>query len=166
MNGQLVVSAPETLLLTDDGRFPNSQLPVLLYRLAQMDELVAKLEARDWTNIWFNGIYSYHHYHSTAHELLVVLDGQATLVLGGDSGKRMELNKGMALVLPAGTAHKRLSASRLFSVLGAYPRGQSYDLMVGEPDERPAADERIATVKQPTQDPFGVSQGGLLELWK
>lgn len=63
--------------LGDDGTFPNSRLPLLLYRQALLvpeRELAATVEelfgANGWQGSWRNGIYPYHHYHSTAHEVL------------------------------------------------------------------------------------------------
>ncbi len=68
--------------LQDDGIFPNSRLPLALYRLAVklagydpaavFEQLFA---ANGWQGSWRDGIYPYHHYHSTAHEVLVVYRG-------------------------------------------------------------------------------------------
>src|SRR5205085_4017584 len=79
--------------LPDDGTFPNSKLPLLLYRKALSspeERLAAKFEqlfeANDWRGAWRNGIYDYHHYHSTTHEVLGVFRGSARVQLGGDEG--------------------------------------------------------------------------------
>jgi uncharacterized protein YjlB len=68
--------------------------------------------------------------------------------------------------LPAGTAHCCLEASDDFLVVGAYPPGQeNYDILRGEPDERPAALERIAGLPSPITDPIGGDDGHLPAIW-
>jgi uncharacterized protein YjlB len=57
------------------------------------------------------------------------------------------------LVLPAGTGHRRRSASGGFTVVGAYPAGQEdYDLLRGADA---AALARIAALPAPPSDPVG-----------
>lgn len=148
---------PEFLRFPDDGQFPNSRLPALFYRAA----LVADPEAmdrhfrdRDWSNSWRNGVYAFDHYHSTSHEVLAVYQGRAELRLGGPKvGRSLHLEAGDVLVLPAGMAHCCLQASRDFAVLGAYAGGRDWDLLRGQPEERPAADQRMVEVPLPEQDP-------------
>src|SRR4051812_26059081 len=69
----------ETFLLRDDGTFPNSRLPLIIFRNAlkvtgvKAEETFKKLFAHhDWRNNWVANIYDFHHYHSTAHEVLGV----------------------------------------------------------------------------------------------
>jgi len=50
-------------------------IPLLTELLAQLREdppasIETTLRANGWGNGWRNGVYSYHHYHSTAHEVL------------------------------------------------------------------------------------------------
>jgi uncharacterized protein YjlB len=101
-----------------------------------------------------NGVYRFHHYHSTAHEFLGVLAGRATLALGGSKGLELEVETGDALVLPAGTGHCNLGQSSGFSVMGAYPEGQNWDLLRGDPEDRPEAVENIRQVPMPAADPL------------
>lgn len=68
-------------------------------------------------------------------------------------------------MLPAGTCHQRLSASPDFQVVGAYPEGQSVDMMYGRDEERPEADRRIANVPLPVADPLTDQGEGLSAAW-
>ena len=70
---------PEQLNFEDDGVYPGSTLPVLLYRAAitvDAQDRASVFERgfaqNDWRNSWRNGVYSFAHYHSTAHEALGV----------------------------------------------------------------------------------------------
>lgn len=154
----------------DDGRIPNSKLPLLIYRGVLSDKedaskVIDVFEANNWTNSWDNGIYSYHHYHSTSHEVLGVYAGSALLHLGGESGERLRVNAGDVIIIPAGVGHKKLEASNDFAVVGAYPEGRDWDVLKGKPGERPRADENIAGLPIPKSDPvFGID-GGLTKTW-
>ena len=91
-----VVEAPQVAshLLQDDGTFPNNgALPLLAYvgavRLPDVNPAAAFEElfhANGWGDSWRNGVYSFHHYHSTAHEVLGVYSGTARIQLGGEGG--------------------------------------------------------------------------------
>ncbi len=165
--------APETLRFTDDGRIPNSRFPVLLYRAVlppETEDLAATFETlfrrHGWPAQWRAGVYAIHHYHSTAHETLGVAAGHARLMLGGEHGQEVDVGPGDVVVLPAGTGHRRLRADSEFLVVGAYPEGQQWDMMRGEPSERPAALERIAAVPLPKGDPVSGAKGALVSLWR
>ena len=67
------------------------------------------------------------------------------------------------LVLPAGVGHACLEASEDFSMVGAYPPGQSWEVERGKPDEIEAACRRVAAVALPDDDPVG---GTLLSSWQ
>ena len=110
-----------------------------------------------WRGSWVNGVFAFHHFHSTSHEVLGVVAGRATLELGGPQGQAFEVAAGDVLVLPAGTGHRRAAADREFSVVGAYPAGQEdYDLLRGDdPAEVARARERIAALPAPPGDPVG-----------
>jgi uncharacterized protein YjlB len=164
---------PEQFTFKDDGIFPNSLLPLLLYQRAittKATDPASIFEERfaenDWTNSWRNGIYSFPHYHSTSHEVLGVYSGTATLRLGGEQGKNIEVNAGDVIVIPAGIAHQNIDADDDFGVVGAYPDGREWDLLRGLPGERPNADHNIAALPVPDKDPIYGAEGPLRRVWK
>ena len=163
---------PETLRFPDDGRIPNSRFPVLIYRGVKpagpkaASEFEALFQRHGWPPQWRDGVYPFHHYHSTAHEVLGIAAGHARLMLGGEKGREVRVGPGDVLVLPAGTGHCCLHAEADFLVVGAYPTGQQWDVMRGDPSERPAALERIAAVPLPKSDPVAGAEGSLVEQWK
>jgi len=160
-------------VLKDDGVFPNNRLPLILYIGAinfSEGDGVSKVEkifrTNHWGNSWRNGIYGFHHYHSTAHEVLGVYSGSAKVQLGGEQGQTFKIEKGDIVLIPAGVAHKNLGSSVDFRVVGAYPEGQSWDMNYGNEGERPVADENIKNVPLPETDPVFGKSGPVIELWK
>lgn len=144
----------------DDGQFfpNNNQLPVLIYQQvfdsksvspSQWEQLFKK---NNFGKSWRDGIFPYHHYHSTAHEVLGCYGGRAKVRLGGDNEqvrKDVELTAGDCILIPVGVAHKNLGQSDDFSVVGAYDLdGKSYDMNYGKnAEERRKADANIKQVK-------------------
>ena len=165
-------TGPEPISLADDGVIPNSYLPLLVYRAAWQHErlgpetIESTFAANGWAGTWRNGVYAYHHYHSISHEVLGVYSGRASVQFGGPSGRVIEVASGDAVVIPAGVAHKRISATPDFRVVGAYPEGMPYDMCYGKPQERPEADRRIAAVPLPAADPGSGPGGPLPGLWQ
>jgi uncharacterized protein YjlB len=156
-----------------NGIFPGSKLPVLLYKgILKIPVLFPGIhvknifERNNWTNSWDSGIFTYHHYHSTTHEVLGIYSGSATVQLGGDEGPKLLLEKGDVLVIPAGVAHKNLDDERAIGVIGAYPNGKDYDMNYGKPAERPKADQHIAELPIPDTDPLEGATGQLPKIWK
>lgn len=158
--------------LVDDGRIPNSRLPVLIFhaaidpKRADADAFEQLFESNGWPPAWRWGIYPFHHYHSTTHEVLGVAAGSARVLLGGPEGRALDISAGDAIVIPAGVGHKCLHASADFQVVGAYPPGRDWDLLKGEAGERPRADKNIASVPLPASDPVNGVSGPLGELWR
>jgi uncharacterized protein YjlB len=161
-------------LFSDDGRFPNNALlPVLIYeKILQLPDHHAGKEVErifktnGWGNAWQNGVYDYHHYHSTAHEVLGVFQGSARIQFGGPSGKAILLEKGDVVVIPAGVAHKSIDVYDDFKCVGAYPRGQTYDINTGTEEEHERALETIRSLPLPETDPVYGTDGPLLTNWK
>lgn len=161
-----------TFTLEDDGTFPNSPLPVILYPQAVttgQDDAARAFEERfrenNWVGTWRNGIFDYHHYHATAHEVLGCARGWVQVLLGGPQGREVRLQAGDVVLLPAGTAHRNLRHSNDYLIVGAYPPGQRPDMKYGEPEEYEAAKASIAQVPMPNQDPVLGSSGGALSEW-
>jgi len=167
------VVQPEKFRFKDDGVFPNSVLPLLVYRKALTGDgqdpaslLEERFADNDWCNSWRNGVYSFAHYHSTTHEILGVYCGVATLRLGGEHGRNLDVYSGDIIVIPAGVAHQKLDASPEFAVVGAYPDGRDWDLLRGLPGERPKSDRTIAALPIPDYDPIYGAEGPLRQIWK
>src|SRR4051794_30635356 len=168
--------AIETYHFADDGTVPNNTLPLVVYRGALPDcgDRAAFCEAmfarNNWPDSWRNGIYPYHHYHSTAHEVLGIARGNARVRFGGENGRSIELHAGDVVVIPAGVAHKREAASGDLLVIGSYPRGQSPDMCRAEPaqhdhDKHDRTAAAIDSVKLPESDPVTGDTAPLLECW-
>jgi uncharacterized protein YjlB len=161
----------ETYRFADDGTVPNNTLPLVVYRGALPDcgdraaFCEAMLARNLWPGSWRNGIHPYHHYHSTAHEVLGIARGNARVRLGGDNGRSLELREGDVVVIPAGVAHKREAASGDLLVIGSYPRGQRPDIYRAEPARHDRAADAIAAVRLPECDPVTGEAAPLLECW-
>lgn len=162
------MSGPATYSFEDDGGIPNSPLPVLVHHdvreasegAGPCEELFA---ANGWLGAWRDGIFPFHHFHSTAHEVLGIVSGRVMLMLGGPGGREFGVSTGDVLVLPAGTGHRYLGSSGDLLVVGAYPDGMSWDIRRGDPAEHDEAVANIAAVPLPRRDPVS---GRPLELWK
>ncbi len=163
----------KTIRLAPDGAIPNNRrLPLQIYPQAVVatgNDPAAVFEDRfgthAWGRTWRNGVFAFHHYHSTAHEVLGVYRGMARIRFGGPQGMTTEVRAGDVVVIPAGVAHQRISSSVDFAVVGAYPRGQTPDLHRGQPGERPGTDANIRPVTRPPADPVHGTSGGLMNGW-
>jgi uncharacterized protein YjlB len=163
----------ELFYFNDDGIFPNSTLPVVLYKKAvDLPPVLASrhvkklLQKNNWSNNWKYGIIQQHHYHSTSHEVLVAIKGKTQLMLGGVTGKIIEFEKGDMLIIPAGVAHKNLQHENDIVCVGGYPEGRIYDMNYGRNGERPETDKNIAALPVPEYDPMGGKNGFLVSCWK
>jgi uncharacterized protein YjlB len=166
---------PNAFRFKDDGVIPNNpKLPFILYRspvrltddfdrAAVFEELFAR---NGWRDSWQNGIYDFAHYHSQTHEVLGVARGHARIRFGGERGKELRLKAGDVAVLPAGTGHQRLAASKDLLVVGAYPASGSYDECRTSAAEHNRALRTIPKVALPRKDPVYGRDGPLTRLWR
>lgn len=160
----------ETILLPPNEPFPNNRtLPLVLYTLGtgkmSPHEFEDLFERHGWSPAWRYGVFPYHHYHSTAHEVLGCYAGEAEIQFGGPESKVVALSAGMAVTIPAGVAHCNLGSSSDFVCVGAYPPGQQWDLLRGNPGEIESALENIPQVPLPPADPILGNDGPVGPNW-
>jgi uncharacterized protein YjlB len=164
---------PETLFFGPNGRVPNSRLPLLVYRSAVSggedapSAIESMFRANGWLNNWhYPGIYDYAHFHSTTHEVLGIARGRMTLVLGGEGRPEAEFVTGDVIVMPAGVSHSMVGSSDDIAVVGGYPDGRDWDLVVDDrmtEGERNDAIKRIMSLPIPDRDPV---TGEALLTWR
>jgi uncharacterized protein YjlB len=162
------LSEPESYRFEDDGRIPNSRLPLLLYRQALPADpamLERVFAQHGWSNSWRDGIFDYHHFHSNAHEVLGFARGEARVCFGGPNGQVLTARAGDVVVIPAGVGHCNQGQSPDLLVVGAYPGGVDYDVRRGAPAERDAVLRNIGRVPLPQHDPVAGSDGALVRIW-
>jgi uncharacterized protein YjlB len=163
----------DTFVFDDNGLIPNSRLPLIVRRGAvppAADDPAKAFERvfgqNGWTNGWrADDIFDYHHYHSTAHEVLGIAAGSATVRFGGDDGEAVGLTAGDVVVIPAGVGHAKLKASDDLLVVGAYADGRDWDIVRDDAGAIAAARRRIALVPLPGADPVDGATGPLMTLW-
>jgi uncharacterized protein YjlB len=165
---------PNLFRFKDDGIVPNHpKWPLVIYRspirftdgldpAAVLEDL---FESNGWGDSWRDGIYDYVHYHSGIHEVLGIARGQGKVQFGGLKGRILTLKAGDIAILPAGTGHRCLSASKDFLVVGAYPPIGHYDECTGSEDHKRAL-RTIPKVRKPPKDPVFGGSGPLKSLWK
>ena len=160
---------PLTFTFEDDGTIPNSRLPLLVYRDAVPADAAAierVFTANRWPAAWRDGVHPFHHFHSTAHEVLGVARGEASVLFGGPGGKVLTVKAGDVVVVPAGVAHCNQGQSSDLLIVGAYPdNGPGPDLRRGKPGEHDTAARAVSAVPLPGADPVMGPDGVLARLW-
>jgi uncharacterized protein YjlB len=164
---------PLAIVFEDDGLVPNNVLPFLVYQGAMKldpehpEETIENLfEENGWGGTWRNGVYDYLHYHATVHEVLGVARGSARVRFGGDHGQELDIKTGDVAILPAGTGHQCINASRDFCVIGAYPPGATMEITRATPENHAKALKTIPKVALPPADPVTGKDGALMRLWR
>ncbi|WWD18239.1 hypothetical protein CI109_102689 [Kwoniella shandongensis] len=166
--------------------FPNTSLnpyPLLIYHSVFPSS--ASLSARNVEAhlisvgvvkpAWRYTMYQQHHYHSTAHEFLVVVSGSAQLCFGGsvspeNKGKVLaDVKKGDAMLVPAGVGHALLQdKDGGFEMVGSYPtHAERWDMCTGEDGEKGGEEwKRIKGLKWFDRDPIYGDEGPAVDLAK
>jgi uncharacterized protein YjlB len=164
------------LRFKDDGETPNNvRFPMILYRspvklrhgfdpAAILEEL---FEANGWKESWRDGMYDFLHFHTHTHEVLGIACGTVSAEFGGSKGKALDLKAGDVVILPAGTGHRRLKASKDLLIVGAYPANSgNYDEPKPADVSHSEALASIARVRVPRADPVYGKDGPLKRLWR
>jgi uncharacterized protein YjlB len=165
---------PIARMFGDDGIIPNNpRLPLIVYRTAiDLDRkdfdpgtiVDAVFGLNGWGRSWRDTIYDFMHYHSQIHEVMGAARGSAMVEFGGINGWRLRLKAGDVAIIPAGTGHRLIDASRDFLVVGAYPSDGTYDECT-DTRQRTEARKRIAKTHKPKSDPVYGRAGPLKALW-
>lgn len=158
------------LRIPANGGTPNNDCPAIVGRATlrpSPDDPAASIrrlfESNHWTGTWTWQVFRYHHFHPNAFEVLGVATGSAVLVIGGDAGRRLEVEAGDVLLLPPGWGHCMLSCSPDFAICGAYPPGQeNYTVRRASEGYDKEMVAQIAAVKVPDSDPVFGGKGKLL----
>jgi len=166
------MSSEHFLLHRNDWIPNNPTLPVILYHRVLPEGAAEEtasgfeqlFERNGWPPQWRDGVFDYHHYHSTAHEVLGFAAGWARLMLGGPQGREARVSAGDATLLPVGTGHCLIERSEDFWVVGAYPRDQNFDVCRSAPSAETT--KAMAALGSPNSDPVGGAHGPLTRLWR
>lgn len=160
------------LEIKQNGAYPNNaNLPLVIFKAAlestdiTPENFEKVFTANGWPAAWRNGIFNFHHFHSTAHEVLGVYSGWVQICFGGPDGVLLEAAAGDIVILPAGVSHSNITESIDFRVVGAYPKGQSWDMRRGHQEELFDVLSNIRSVPHPSCDPFYGPEGPLMQLW-
>ena len=135
----------------------NSPLPVLIYHEVEAardaDRCEELFDGNDWVPDWRDGIFSFHHFHSIAHEVLGIVGGSATVRLGGPHGRSFEIGQGDGARAPALHRPLQRGLEPHLLVIGAYPDRMPWDIRRGDPAEHDDAVANIREVPLPRADP-------------
>lgn len=157
------------------GLIPNTSLhnkPLLIYRgvFTSPDVTASQIESHlkaigVCLPQWRYTMYSTTHFHSTTHELLVITSGKAHLLFGGEENPgRVEedVQKGDAILIPAGVGHRLLNGTDDFQMVGSYPaESDNWDMCYGREGER-GVEERIRRLGWFDKDPVYGGEGPAL----
>src|SRR5579864_9156112 len=118
---------PDAYAFEDDGETPNSRLPLLHYKgVLKLDgardpaaACEGLFEKNGWPPAWRDSVHPFLHFHTRCHEALGIVRGQGRVQFGGGKGPTVAFSAGDVVVLPAGTGHQRIEASRDLLIVGA-----------------------------------------------
>lgn len=171
----LVQARPaNTYRFADDGETPNNPHFPLIHYLSPLNlrddsdpaAIFETLFANNgWKGSWRDSIYDFLHFHTRTHEVLGIARGTGCVQFGGVRGRPLQVKAGDVIVLPAGTGHRRLTASDDFLVIGAYPIGSEYDEPKPAEVDHDKAIAAIEAITSPDSDPVYGIDGPLRKLW-
>lgn len=162
----------ESVTLDPGGDASDSALPVIIVREAidgPRGGRIGEAQIRElfrwngWGGFRAETIPDFDHFHST-HEALAIAHGKVMMLIGGEGGREIELHAGDLIALPAGTIHRRLSASDDFLACGAYPTGHEADFLRPEA-KRAGSGLQIVPIPLPDFDPFYGEHGPVTRIW-
>jgi len=163
------MAEPDTFVFADDGAIPNSKLPLLVYRQAVPADAAAIeriFTANRWPAAWRAPVHPFQHFHSDAHEVLGVAEGESRVQFGGPNGQVLTVRAGDVVVVPAGVGHCRQSQSDGLVIVGAYPDNSTHhDLRRGNPAEHAEVVHNVGAVPLPLADPVNGADGPLPRIW-
>lgn len=108
-----------------------------------------------WGGAWTWEVFTYHHFHPDAFEVLSVASGAATLMLGGPQGEEFDVMAGDVLILPPGYGHKQIEKREGFQICGGYPPGQDdYSTIRDSEGYNHGVLETMRNVAEPDIDPI------------
>ncbi|THB72784.1 MAG: hypothetical protein D6B25_16140 [Desulfobulbaceae bacterium] len=154
------------------GNFPNNgKLPLLVYHNVFVGNEITpeafenRFNSSHWPSAWRNGLFSYHHFHSTAHEALGIYSGQVQICFGGPGGTILKGRPGDAIIIPAGVSHCCVDQSTDLAIVGAYPAGTRPNMCSGTEKDYPRVSREIDLVPLPAADPLFGRNGILFDHW-
>jgi uncharacterized protein YjlB len=162
------------------GLIPNTSIqkkPLLIYKSAfpNTDATTASVVESHLSKTgvvapqWRYTMYNTSHFHSTSHEVLVVVSrAGARLCFGHEENEgRVEevVERGDVVVVPAGVAHRLLEAlgGGGFEMVGAYPAGRIWDMCYGRDGEQDKI-EGIRRLGWFERDPVYGDEGPVLDV--
>jgi uncharacterized protein YjlB len=153
------------------GGVPNSRLPLVFWKGRVRSDIGGDRACADyvqngWQGTWIYSVFPYWHFHTHGHEALTCVAGSARIGLGGEDGIIADVSAGDVAIIPAGVGHKRIESSPDFLMAGAYPPGQSGNIVrPGDLDDARIARE-IAAVALPQTDPISGKADGVVTTWR
>lgn len=172
MNQETQTSGPtETHVLKRNGEFPNSALPLIVYRQQgpkDPDSIERLFADHGWTPKWRDrdGLLKLHHFHRNMHEAIGIARGDVTGQFGGPEGPVITLHAGDVVVIPAGVVHVGVGSSRDLLMVGAYPEGCPLpDVDIPKPENVEGHLAEIAGVPIPPIDPVHGNAGPVRTIW-
>ena len=163
------MTEPDTFRLRRRRRNPEFALPLLVYRQAVPADAAAIeriFTANRWPAAWRGPVIPFQHFHSEAHEVLGVAEGQTQVQFGGPNGQVLTVRAGDVVVVPAGGRSLPPIAVGRAGHRRRLPRQHPRrDLRHGDPAEHAEVVRNVSTVPLPQADPVAGADGPLGRIW-